>query len=549
MESWNKFSTLLLETNNINIPIERRLFLSFLDDDSESIQIKKVLNKFETMGFLKDDPRLIKIRNNFKDITTTTIGYKDFKNCIENNICILGKILKQELIIPNFKLFTEKIKTIYELTKSDNGGQVANYIPQLKRVNPDQYGISVCTIDGQRYNIGETNVDFTVQSCCKPINYGIALEVLGEEKVHKYVGREPSGQSFNELTLNKNGKPHNPLINSGAIMTSSLIKQELPLAERFEYIIDIWKKLSGGIYKIGFNNSVYLSEKGTADRNYALAYFMKETNGQKKIGFPENTNLDNTLELYFQCCSIEVNSEILSIVASTLANGGINPFTGERVWSSSTVKNVLSMMLMCGMYDYSGECAFKIGIPSKSGVAGAVMIVIPNVMGIVSWSPALDSIGNSYRGIRFCEEFGKIFNFHIFDNIYDTTKYNPLDNNYTSYHQNEFSELCLSAKQGDLEYLKKLFNMEIDMGQSDYDGRTALHLASCEGHKDIVKFLLDIGKVKKNPIDRWKRTPLDDAKDNNHTEIIEIFEKLYNDTSDSSDDDHDIGWNRMINRS
>ena len=524
MESWNKLSTLLLETNNIQIPIEKRFFLSFLDDDTETIQISKVLNKIEKMGFLKDDPRLMTVRGKIKSLfPSTTMKYEEFKYCIENNICILRKIFKHELIIPNFKHFTDKIKTIYESTKEDNHGNVASYIPQLKRVNPDQYGISVCTIDGQRYNIGDTKVDFTVQSCCKPINYGIALEELGEENVHQYVGREPSGQAFNELTLNNDGKPHNPLINSGAIMTSSLIKHTSPLAERFEYIMDVWTKLSGGIYKIGFNNSVYLSEKETADRNYALAYFMKETNEQKKIGFPENTNLENTLELYFQCCSIEINAEILSIVASTLANGGINPFTGERVWSPSTVKNVLSMMLMCGMYDYSGECAFKIGIPSKSGVAGAVMVVIPNVMGIVSWSPALDSIGNSYRGIQFCEQFGKTFNFHIFDNIYDTTKYNPLEDFYSSKNQNEFSELCLSAKQGDLEHLKKLFNMEVDMGQADYDGRTALHLASCEGHTDIVRFLLRVGKVKKNPMDRWKRTPQDDAKENNHTEIEELL--------------------------
>ena len=135
---------------------------------------------------------------------------------------------------------------------------------------------------------------------------------------------------------------------------------------------------------------------------------MNETNETKKIGFPEGTNINETLELYFQSCSIEINTEILSIVASTLANGGINPFTGKRIFSSKTVQNVLSMMLMCGMYDYSGEFAFKIGIPSKSGVAGAIMIVIPNVMGIATWSPRLDTIGNSARGIEFCKEFGKL---------------------------------------------------------------------------------------------------------------------------------------------
>ena len=172
-----------------------------------------------------------------------------------------------------------------------------------------------------------------------------------------------------------------------------------------------WTDLSGGLYKVGFSNPVYLSEKNTADRNFALAYFMKEINETKKVGFPENTNINETLELYFQSCSIEVNTEILSIVASTLANGGINPFTGKRIFSTKTVQNMLSMMLMCGMYDYSGEFAFKIGIPIKSGVAGAIMIVVPNVMGIVTWSPRLDSIGNSARGMNFVKSLVNYFHF------------------------------------------------------------------------------------------------------------------------------------------
>ena len=504
--------------------MEQLFFNSFIENDSESIQINTIFKKLSQLGFLEDDPRLIQILNNFRSLNKITITFEEFKECIDKHICIFSKIMKQELIIPDFDYFSSTISSIYEITKGNNNGNVADYIPQLKRVNPDQYGISVCTIDGQRYNIGDTKVDFSVQSCCKPINYGIALDNLGEKTVHTYVGREPSGQSFNELTLNKEGKPHNPLINSGAIMTSSLIQNNLSLAERFEYITNVWTRLSGGIYKIGFSNPVYLSEKATADRNYALAYFMKETNETKKVGFPENTDLEDTLSLYFQCCSIEVNTEILSIVASTLANGGINPFTGERIWSSSTVKNVLSMMLMCGMYDYSGECAFKIGIPAKSGVAGAVMIVIPNVMGIVTWSPRLDSIGNSYRGIQFCELFGKTFNFHIFDSDSDDSKLNPTMKSYSSKNQNEFSELCLAAQKGDLNHLKKLYNSGVDMSQCDYDKRTALHLAVCENHIQIVKFLIIIAKVNINIQDRWNNTPYDEAVRLNHEEIISVFD-------------------------
>jgi glutaminase len=343
---------------------------------------------------------------------------------------------------------------------------------------------------------------------------------LGEDEVHKYVGREPSGSAFNELKLNKDLKPHNPLINSGAIMTTSLIEKDLSLSDRFEFIINKWTELSGGMYKVGFNNSVYLSEKDTADRNFALAYFMKELSG-----FPDGSDINKTLELYFQCCSIEVNCNILAIVAATMANGGINPYTGLRVWKSDTVTNVLSMMLMCGMYDYSGEFAFKIGLPAKSGVAGAIMTVIPGVMGYVTWSPKLDQIGNSYRGIEFSKKMGEIFNIHIFNTMGDTTKDNICNSKYDNNNIKEFYELCLSASKGDLEYLKILFNRNVDMNQSDYDGRTALHLAVSEHKIKVVEYLVNVAKVNTNVKDRWGRTPLSEATDNKYEDIMCIIQR------------------------
>ena len=518
---WNQLSNSLLENNHIKIPIQKRFFLCFIEEDETNVNKEKILNELNKHGFLENDPRLIELRNKFKILVKTqTINYEEFSHCIENNINLLQKIFQRKLIIPKFTEFTNHIKSIYETTLECKDGNNADYIPQLARVNSEHYGISVCTIDGQRYNIGDTKVDFSVQSCCKPINYGIALEDLDEDYVHTYVGREPSGQAFNELLLNKQGKPHNPLINSGAIMTTSLIQNKLPLSERFEYIMNKWTDLSGSLYKVGFNNSVYLSEKGTADRNFALAYFMKEQNETKQVGFPDGTNINETLELYFQSCSIEVNTEILSIVASTLANGGINPFTGKRIFSYKTVQNVLSMMLMCGMYDYSGEFAFKIGIPAKSGVAGAVMIVIPNVMGIVTWSPKLDKIGNSARGIEFCKEFGKLFSFHIFDTGEDNNKLNPLLNYYNSTKMNMFSELCLAAQRGDLEHLQILFQNNVDFNQSDYDGRTALHLAASENHIEIIQFLVNIVKVNKGKKDRWGKIAKDET---NNQDILKIL--------------------------
>lgn len=522
MDNWNKLTNILLEKNHIKLPIKKRFFLYFVDDDENNINKNKILEIIDQLGFLKDDPRLIEFRNKIKILVkTNSINYQEFSHCIDNHIYILKKIFTRNIIIPEFNKFKKYIDDIYEDTKSNNSGNVANYIPQLAKKDPNNYAISICTIDGQRYNKGDFKEKFCIQSCCKPINYGIALEELGEDKVHTYVGREPSGQSFNEITLSKKGLPHNPLINSGAIMTSSLIGKGKNQSEKFEHIMSYWNKLSGNFNNVGFNNGVYLSEKNTADRNFALAYFMNEINENKKTGFPENTNINETLELYFQCCSIEMNSETMAVVAGTLANGGINPLTGEIVFKPDTVKNMLSMMLMCGMYDYSGEFAFKIGLPAKSGVGGAIMLIIPNVMGIISWSPKLDEIGNSFRGIEFCKKFGNKFNFHIFDSVNNNVKIDPTLNLYNNLNTTILLEIFNACKNGDLEHIKILFQRNEDFNITDYDNRTPLHISVCEKKIDIIKYLINIIKVKQNVKDRWNNTPKDEA--NGDQDILKLF--------------------------
>ncbi len=225
--------------------------------------------------------------------------------------------MESQPVIPDFPGMCADIQAIFDRTKQNESGKVANYIPQLARVQADQFGVALCTIDGQRHAIGDSKVGFSVQSCMKPINYCIALEEHGIETFHKTVGREPSGRGFNELTLNKDNKPHNPMINAGAIATCSLIKNSVSLADRFDHVMAQWERLAGG-EKAGFSNTTYLSERQTADRNFALGYFMRE-----KDVFPPEADLVETLEFYFQCCSIESNVEKLAVIASTLANGGV----------------------------------------------------------------------------------------------------------------------------------------------------------------------------------------------------------------------------------
>lgn len=311
--------------------------------------------------------------------------------------------------IPNWEEFSKEVQKIAKDVKRVRSGSVADYIPQLSRVDPNLFAVAICSVDGKRLHIGDSSTRFCMQSTIKPLLYCMALEERGTKVIHRYVGHEPSGAGFNELTLNSRGVPHNPMLNAGAIMTCSLIGKGMKAADRFESVFECLQELAGSS-PAGFNNSVFLSERRTADRNYALGYFMREHRA-----FPPGTHLEDILEFYFQCCSLELNAEGMANVAASLATGGVCPETKKRVFDPSTVKYCLSLMSTCGMYDFSGEFAFRIGLPAKSGVSGAIMIVVPNVMGICVYSPKLDGLGNSVRGIEFCNKLVERFNFHSFD--------------------------------------------------------------------------------------------------------------------------------------
>lgn len=500
--------------------IATQLFQSIDKTNSGYITKDELLEPFFKSGIVLKNPKIHNLRHGLAHLQNhEKISTSEFVSLVKDDIVFVQKVLQGNLIIPNFKEFTEEMTTLFKETESNRDGKVADYIPQLGRVNPEKYALSICTIDGQQFNIGDTKDNFCVQSSSKPFSYCMALEEFGTEEVHKHIGREPSGKGFNELTLNEKGLPHNPMINSGAIMACSMIKPKLNIADRFDYVLETWKKLSGNSY-IGFNNSVYLSEKQTADRNFAIGYFMRENKA-----FPESTNLLETLEFYFQCCSIELNAKAMANIAATLAHGGISPITREEIFSPSTVKNCLSLMDSCGMYDFSGEFSFKIGLPAKSGVSGVIILVIPNVMGICIWSPRLDVLGNSVRGLDFCTELVQRYNFHNYDSLVSQSvhKKDPR----LKKHQKEtqsITDMCWAAARGDLESLQRMIAFGYEANCADYDGRTPIHLASAEGHLKIVKYLHKHGG-ELNVSDRWGSTPLDDAHKSGHKDVVAYIKK------------------------
>lgn len=297
------------------------------------------------------------------------------------------------------------LKQLYEQFLKVRDGEVASYIPELAKAKPDSFGISLVTTDGHLKAIGDTDCEFTLQSISKPFVYGLALEDLGTSEILKKINTEPSGDAFNSISLEPlTGRPLNPMINAGAIATTSCV-QGHDFKERLARIQSALSLYAGR--NLSIDNSVYKSEKKTGHRNRAIAYMLRN------FDIVED-KIETSLDLYFEQCSILANCVDLATMAATLANDGINPITGVLAVKREYVPLILSVMSLCGMYDYSGRWIYDVGLPAKSGVGGGIIAVLPGQFGFAVYSPRLDVRGNSVRGIQVCKQFSEDFGLHLF---------------------------------------------------------------------------------------------------------------------------------------
>src|ERR1700726_2744536 len=286
---------------------------------------------------------------------------------------------------------------------SDHGGEVAHYIPELSKANPDHFGISLATLDGHVYEVGDTSEPFTIQSMSKAFVFALALDTLGAERVESVIGVEPSGDPFNSIRLNAENHPFNPMVNAGAIACSGLIR-EAKGDGAFEYIRWALGRFAGR--ELRMDEAVFASESTTGDRNRAIGYLLRNSTVIKQ-------DVGAVLEVYFRQCSVLVTARDIAIMAATLANRGINPVTGEQVMTPYAISRTLSVMTSSGMYDYAGEWIYRVGIPAKSGVGGGILAALPARLGLGSYSPRLDSHGNSVRGIKVCEALSLHYDLHM----------------------------------------------------------------------------------------------------------------------------------------
>ncbi len=296
--------------------------------------------------------------------------------------------------------------SIYENCLPNIAGKVADYIPELAASNPEQFGVAVATVGGHLWSFGDAKAEFTIQSVSKAFTYCIALELVGRSRVFERVGVEPSGDAFNAIIFDPHtNRPFNPMVNAGAITISTLIHKALG-ANAMDFILQRFSDAAGR--QLGISEPVYRSEAETGHRNRAIAHLLLN------VGATE-APVEPGLDLYFRQCSILVTAIDLAHMGATLANLGINPCTGKQVFDVSAVRDTLSVMFTCGMYDYSGNWVLDVGVPCKSGVGGGIMGAVNRQLGIGTFSPRLDEKGNSVRGLHVFKQLADEFGLHTFE--------------------------------------------------------------------------------------------------------------------------------------
>jgi glutaminase len=303
----------------------------------------------------------------------------------------------------------ELLEDLYQSFCGLKEGRVADYIPELAKACPDDFGIVIATSGGRIYEVGATRKEFTIQSISKPFIYALALKRLSLEFMASKIDVEPSGEAFNAISLDpESGKPRNPMINAGAIAASAQICDAVPdNAEGL--LLDYFEELAGR--RLAINLDVYRSEQETGHRNRAIGHLLRNFNIIESDPEP-------ALDLYFRQCAISVTCRDLAVMAATLACQGRNPFTGGQPLSPEITVRVLALMGTCGMYDFAGQWLHDVGIPAKSGVAGGVMAVIPGRLGIATYSPPLDNFGNSVRGVAVCRQLSKGVGLSLFNQYF-----------------------------------------------------------------------------------------------------------------------------------
>lgn len=325
---------------------------------------------------------------------------------VDDNLCGLRGSSDREGRVLGKERLAEVVREAHAQAMKTNEGKLASYIPELERVDPRLFGLSVCDVSGEVYSQGDYQVPFTLQSVSKVLAYACLLAHRREEDIVCKVGVEPTGEDFDSIVkLDQHRRAFNPMVNTGAIAVTDMLLstfKDQALGKTLEFFSGLSAK-----DELDLDEAVFLSEKNTGERNRAIAHLL---NNFRLLDNP----VEPVLDLYFKHCSIRSTTACLAQIGATLANGGCLPGTGHRVLEPDVVRKVLSVMLSCGMYNDAGRWIYEVGLPAKSGVSGCLLVVVPGRMGIATYSPCIDSRGASVRGVTAVQRLSEILNLHLF---------------------------------------------------------------------------------------------------------------------------------------
>ncbi|XP_058854934.1 glutaminase liver isoform, mitochondrial [Acipenser ruthenus] len=529
----NQFWNSITKVDSQQLHSKKKVAADVLFESFASEGGVNMANFFEAVwssGIRKSDPRIKDCYLLMKKLQQAdgTVDRNTFHRCVTGFVSFILKALQGRFVIPDFPTFTEETQKIFMKCK-----QLSSFKSELDSLENDsrKWGVSICTADGQRLSLGDCAEPCLLGECSWPLLYGIAVEQFSADYVHRYVGMEEFSKHDSSFTLTKQGIPHSPLVETGAIITSSLLQLAAGLGveeeEKYESVLNLFRRLCNK-GNVNLNCTRHQNLRKESIRLHALSFFLQE-----KKCFPESVDIGAALDLMLQGLSTEVTCESGAAMAATLANGGLCPLSDDQVLGPSSVRNTLSMMQVAGMNDYSRTFHFKTSIPAKSSKNGLVLAVVPGVMGIACWSPELDAFGNSWKGVHFCQELVSAFQLHSFDiktPFRQVVTYRQWKAESEGY---QIMNVLLAAYRGDVRSLRRYLLSGADVNSVDYDGRSALHVAASEGHLEVIKFLIENAGADHMATDRWGNTPLQESLRYKHSHAVQLLRR-YKDHHESS---------------
>uniref|UniRef100_A0A3B4VFG7 glutaminase n=2 Tax=Seriola dumerili TaxID=41447 RepID=A0A3B4VFG7_SERDU len=494
------------------------LFDSFASEGR--INVNQFFEAIWSSGLHRSDPRLRECFFHLRKLQDVegSVDRNAFHRCVTGFVSLILKALQGRFVIPDFSTFTEETQKLFSRCRQLSSVQEK----EKECVDSSKWGVSICTVDGQRLSLGDWAGSLVLGEVSWPLVYGVAVDLLGSDLVHRYVGVEEFSRYDSPFTLTKTGIPHSPLTETGAIVTVSLLQLAGRLCaeeeEKYDSVLNVVRRLCNKEHA-HLNCSSYQSSRTSSVRLHALSFYLQE-----KKCFPEKTDINAALDLMLQCSSTEVTCESGAVMAASLANGGLCPLSGDQVLSPATARSMLSMMQVAGMKDYSTAFHYKTSVPASSSSHGSLLAVVPGVLGLMAFSPELDACGNPWRAVHFCQELISTFQLHSFDirtPLRQILAYRQWKTESEGY---QIMNVLLAAFKGDVQSLRRYFLSGVDVNAVDYDGRSALHVAAAEGHTEVIRFLLENAGANPALKDRWGSSALQEARRHNRGSAVQLLQ-------------------------